>query len=277
MNTRFVFAAGVLVLGIAATAALVRTPRPSLVSSESSVEETDASPASPTSEKTVAATAKAPEFYGDNVGSGLFVRHASSPEASALAQADAPAPSSTLSDPPPTVAVHDPLAEYIYSGTVTIDGQKQALLENARTRQGWYLRPGENFMGATVKQIDDRMVTLNVHGQLRRIPKSTAYNVVPLNAQAGATGTAQSAFGKAQAGVTTERYGIESGNPNAFQNLALAFQNDAQAGGEQMILGRQMIADKVSQDVSQGVFQATLSIGDGATSVIFSTADPNNP
>ncbi|MCW3095232.1 MAG: hypothetical protein JWL77_850 [Chthonomonadaceae bacterium] len=255
MNTRSAVAAGSLVLCIAVTAVLARPPHSSSVAP---VGETTVPDTIPTSEKTVAADTKAPEFYGENVRSALFDRQ----QPLAPAPAAPEASSHIIADPPIVLPALDIFAEYVYSGTVTVDGQKQALLENARTKQGWYLHSGETFMGAVVKQVDDNAITLNIHGHLRRIPKSNAYNVVPLNAQAGASGNMQSgSLGNARSGASVDKSMTEGGNPGAPQGMALAFQKEQMAREQMMSQERQAITEKMAQDVSQGAFQTTISIG----------------
>jgi hypothetical protein len=124
-------------------------------------------------------------------------------------------------------------------------------------------------MGATVKQVDDNAVTLNVHGQLRRIPKSNAYNVIPLNAQAGSSGNAQS-------GSPADKNITASGNPSTPQGMALAFQKEQMVREQMMSRERQAIAEKLTLDLAPGTFQTTISTGDGTNTVILSTGDSNN-
>jgi hypothetical protein len=180
MSTRIAIVAVTLALGVAATAVLVRVPSSPSVSPLGRTTERKTPPAA----KSAATNGKAPEFYGDNVRSALFAR----PMPNAPAPAP-PQPETVTSDPMPQIpagaVAPDTMAEYVYSGTVTAGGEMQALLENPRTREGWYVQRGDAFLGAKVTQIDANAVTLEVHGQTRRIPKSSAYNLVPLNAQAG--------------------------------------------------------------------------------------------
>jgi hypothetical protein len=229
-----------VLLGITAFAVLVPVPHPSSVSVVGKTMETKTAP---TPAKTVAVGSQAPEYYGESVRAGLFARPLP-PEAPAPTESTQP---QTLSGPTIEVPPPDIFADYVYTGTVTIDGKQHALLENTRTNEGSYYLPGDPFMGATVMQVDDNAVTLSVHGKMRRIPKSTAYNVVPLNAQAGAS--------------------PDRGNPNGSQATALAAQKE-----------QQMAAESLARAFSEGNMQATISsTGDGGNTVIFSIGDPNNP
>jgi hypothetical protein len=126
-------------------------------------------------------------FYLGNTRSSLF---------------NAPQPASQVLLPSPSVAkpvdgrgaiaepsvalpaLPDRFANYVYTGTVTVDGQIQALIENSRSKEGWYIRPGDSFQGAFVKNIDAQSVTLDVDGEPRLLAKSNVFNVVPLNASA---------------------------------------------------------------------------------------------
>ncbi|MCC6442569.1 MAG: hypothetical protein IT210_03815 [Armatimonadetes bacterium] len=77
-------------------------------------------------------------------------------------------------------------AGWVYSGTVTIGGATYALVENAGSKEGLYLKKGDNWMGAVVTSIAPAMLTLSVGGRMTPIPKSDTFNATPLNSPAGA-------------------------------------------------------------------------------------------
>ena len=62
--------------------------------------------------------------------------------------------------------------------------QVMALVENKKTREGQYLSAGDNFMGGTVKQIDERSVSIDVAGKVNTLAKTDDYALTPLNANA---------------------------------------------------------------------------------------------
>ena len=94
-----------------------------------------------------------------------------------LAKQVAPVP------PPPP----DPFADYIFAGTVTINGQMQALIQNSKTKEGSYVKIGDMFVGETVVDVNRDSVTLLVQGKPRLFAKSTDINLVPMTAGGGAT------------------------------------------------------------------------------------------
>jgi len=181
MDTRFTLVCGSLVLVVALATGVIPIPHSSAVVPVIGVDavepQTRSEPA-----KTESTDVRDSPTYGE-VRSGLFSRP-SSPESVPVTAQTASPPQTMAVDPKLIV---DPFAQVVYTGTVTIGDEKQALLENQRTKEGWYLHQGDPFMGAKIVRIDDNAVTLNLHGQMRRIPKSSVYNLVPLDAQAGST------------------------------------------------------------------------------------------
>ncbi len=100
----------------------------------------------------------------------------------------APPPPPQPTPPPVRLPEIDPFAGWAYTGTVTINGQKMVLLENATTKEGQYLHIGEVFMGGQVSDISDSNVTIMVGNKPRQMFKSQNYNVVPLSASASGGG-----------------------------------------------------------------------------------------
>ncbi len=86
--------------------------------------------------------------------------------------------------PPAPPVVVDPFADFTYSGTVTIDDQPMALIENTKTRTGEYYKVGDTFMAAKILSIDDRLITLDVAGQKKLLAKSDDFSLIPLSKSA---------------------------------------------------------------------------------------------
>jgi hypothetical protein len=88
--------------------------------------------------------------------------------------------------PPAVPAPPDPLKDWVYSGTVAIGGDVYAVVENKANKQGRYVKVGDDFEGATVDQVAQSDLVITLNGQSRTLPKSTAFNVTPLNGAGGA-------------------------------------------------------------------------------------------
>lgn len=121
-------------------------------------------------------------YYTGGVRSDLF---------SAPLPPPPPTPAAAVKPPvaptlPPAPAPVDPLAEWAYSGTVQVGGRTMALVENTKTREGQYLGIGDTLagLGATVKGIDERSVSLSVAGSDRTMFKTDDYKLTPLDKSA---------------------------------------------------------------------------------------------
>ncbi len=107
-----------------------------------------------------------------------------------------PAPKPIVTPPPPpppkpivTPPVEvDPFADWAYTGTVSFNGQKMALLENIKSKEGQYLHIGESFLGGQVSEINDNQVSMMAGGKIRQLAKQQNINLVPLNANAASGG-----------------------------------------------------------------------------------------
>lgn len=86
--------------------------------------------------------------------------------------------------PPPAPAPVNPFADYAYTGTVTIDGQLMALVENTKTKEGQYLKAGDSFLGGTVSGVDERTLTIHVAGTDQRLAKTDNFSLTPLDKSA---------------------------------------------------------------------------------------------
>lgn len=92
------------------------------------------------------------------------------------------APPAASVKPPETP---DPLKDWVYSGTVAIGGDVYAVVENKASKQGRYLKAGEELQGAIVESVTQTELGLTLNGAPRTLPKSSAFNVTPLNAGGG--------------------------------------------------------------------------------------------
>jgi hypothetical protein len=81
--------------------------------------------------------------------------------------------------PPPS-----PIADYSYTGTVTMGTQMMALVENSKTKEGQYVKEGDSFMGGKVSQVGTRTVTIEFNGKAETLAKSDNYSLTPLDKSA---------------------------------------------------------------------------------------------
>ena len=86
--------------------------------------------------------------------------------------------------PPPAPEVIDPFADYAYTGSVAIGGEYVALIENAKTKEGVYVRKGDQFMGGTVSEVTDRGVSITVAGSAKTLYKTDEFKLTPLDKDA---------------------------------------------------------------------------------------------
>lgn len=87
--------------------------------------------------------------------------------------------------PPKAPEAPDPLKDWVYSGTVAIGSDVYAVVENKASKQGRYLKAGDELQGATVDGIAQSELSLTLNGAPRTLAKSTAFSVTPLNGNAG--------------------------------------------------------------------------------------------
>ena len=88
--------------------------------------------------------------------------------------------------PPKAPEPPDPLKDWVYSGTVAIGGDVYAVVENKASKQGRYLKTGDNLEGATVDAIAQSELSVTLNGAPRTLAKSSAFSATPLNAAGGA-------------------------------------------------------------------------------------------
>jgi len=264
MDTRFTLVCGSLVLVVALATGVIPIPHSSAI-----VPVVDAAEPQARSEsaKTNSTDVRDSQPYGE-VRSGLFSRPSPPESVPPIAQTASVAPQTTAVDPP---LVIDPFAQVVYTGTVTIGEEKQALLENQRTKEGWYLHQGDPFMGAKIVRIDDNAITLNVHGQMRRIPKSNVYNLVPLDFQAGASTDRSAAILRGPNGEVINRAAINGTAFNGAMPMGALSGNGAE-GYYQSTLG----AAKAELDNAVAQKYSTLSTLSNDISVSYETVPINN-
>jgi hypothetical protein len=84
----------------------------------------------------------------------------------------------------PAPAPVNPFADFAYTGTVAVGDRTMALIENTKTKEGQYLGVGDSFMGGTVAQIDERIVTVSVAGKPQVLAKTDNFKLTPLDKNA---------------------------------------------------------------------------------------------
>jgi hypothetical protein len=87
--------------------------------------------------------------------------------------------------PPKAPEAPDPLKDWVYSGTVAIGDDVYAVLENKASKQGRYLKRGDNLEGATIEGIAQDELSVTLNGAPRTLAKSTAFGATPLSAAGG--------------------------------------------------------------------------------------------
>jgi|SRR5579871_5131085 len=93
-----------------------------------------------------------------------------------------PAARPHLPPPPPAAIVRDPLADYTYTGTVSVNGEISALIEQRASKQGWYVKEGDRWQNYRILSITEDAITLQAGDGVHTLTKSDAINVVPLDA-----------------------------------------------------------------------------------------------
>ncbi len=126
------------------------------------------------------------EFYTGGIRGNLFSPPLP-PAPKPAAPKPVPKPKPLPSLPPPVKVVApiviNPFADWKYTGTVRMNDQIMALLENNGTKEGRYVRVNEAFDGgATISSITDGGVTLLAAGKPYFIAKQQEGSLVPLNA-----------------------------------------------------------------------------------------------
>jgi hypothetical protein len=136
------------------------------------------------------------DFYAKNIDSNLFTAPQPPPP---------PPPKPVKVEPPkpapivPVIPIN-PFADWAYTGTVHMGDMTMALLENTKTKEGQYLKVGEQFLGAQVSLITDQQVSLSSGGKPYMLAKSDNMTLTPLDKSAAYL-TAQPAPAPGQPGA----------------------------------------------------------------------------
>lgn len=166
-----------VVLGVVAVGAIVAFAQSGKKTIATGVEAASRKESPQVAVTPVSAAARKPlTYYTGGVRTDLF--SAPQPPAPAL-KAVAAKPL-----PPPAPAVVDPFAEYAYTGTVQVGGQTLALVENTKTKEGQYLRPGDPFIGGSVDQVTERTLTIKVGTKTQTMAKTDNFSLTPLDKNA---------------------------------------------------------------------------------------------
>ena len=182
-GTVFVFCGGLLTLSVRNNAQDAQSPA---TKKAVSVE----TPKTNSEEKTPSKDRPAVEFYTGGIRGNLFSAPLP-PKPKATPTPKAPPKVKPIPVPivkPPVVVpiVINPFAEWKYTGTVKMNDQMLALLENSGTKEGRYVRVNEAFDGgATIAAITENGVTLLAAGKPYLIAKQMEGSLIPLNAPTG--------------------------------------------------------------------------------------------
>lgn len=106
-------------------------------------------------------------------------------------------PAPPVETPPPP----DPLADYVYMGVSSLNGERFALLEHRKTHEGIYLKMGDAFNGYTAGRIDAKELTLDSPAGARTLALNDNYDLIPLDRDAeylGGRVTAHNSTDKAE-------------------------------------------------------------------------------
>jgi hypothetical protein len=118
--------------------------------------------------------------YSDGINPGLFGEG----ELTKLKPAPVPFKKATPVVSPPTANPPDPLANLVYTGFVHSNEQEYALIEDRKTRQGWYLQVGDALGDGVVSKIEAGGIEIkpSVEGQSPRIlAMNSRYSLTPLD------------------------------------------------------------------------------------------------
>ncbi|MBM3495245.1 MAG: hypothetical protein FJX72_13125 [Armatimonadetes bacterium] len=145
-------------------------------------------------------------YYTSGVRGDLFVMPGA--KEPVLVRPEPPKPE----PPAPAPVVIDPFADYAYTGTVTMGEEHVALIENAKTKEGMYVRRGDQFLGGTVSEISDKGVTVSVAGSAKTLYKTEEYKLTPLDKDASFRAPAQGPGGPGMPGMGGP-FGMGGGMP----------------------------------------------------------------
>jgi len=175
-------------------------------------------------------------FYTNNVRGGMFSAPVPAPVKAPVVVVVKPAPSKPIPVPLPHI---DPFARWSYTGTVHMGEMTMALLENSDTKEGQYVKMGDDFMGAKVKSVTDQMVTLTNAGQPAMLAKADTIVITPLS---------QDAVGKNQQTQQAQNGPPQNGQAQAPGAPADASQFTIMGPNGQMLTGGRALRYKQRLD-----------------------------
>ena len=115
------------------------------------------------------------DYYSGGIASQLF----------GVPSEPKPPPAKPLPLPPPPMPeAPDPFSDFVYSGTVSLNGQTLALLENRKTKAGHFLGVGQPFLGGKVASLNDRQVVIDLGTTTRALAKTDDFKMVSLDRNA---------------------------------------------------------------------------------------------
>jgi hypothetical protein len=119
--------------------------------------------------------------YSNRINPGLFGEGAPA----RAKPASVPVKKVSPISPPVTAPLPaNPLADFVYTGFVQANGQQVALIENKKSREGFYLQIGDAFGDGIVNKIEAGSVEIKptTAGQASRfLPMNTRYSLTPLD------------------------------------------------------------------------------------------------
>jgi hypothetical protein len=86
--------------------------------------------------------------------------------------------------PPVAPAPVNPFVDFAYTGSIQMGDETVALIENAKTKEGMFLKVGDALVGGTITRITDREVEVSVAGRAERLQKNEDYKLVSLDKDA---------------------------------------------------------------------------------------------
>lgn len=121
-------------------------------------------------------------YYTQTLSGGMFGAQTPAPAAPPKVRPASKKRRTTRS--PVSAPAENPLADYAFTGLVTVAGRTSALIEHTKTREGLYLAIGDRFLSGKITGIDGQRVTLALNGAKLSLARSENYKLTPLDASA---------------------------------------------------------------------------------------------
>jgi len=169
----------VIVGCVALTATILAQTRPRTTQTAPRTSATQQKNAGNTAVEIKPAERKPLTYYTSGVRADIFGSGQATEQAAKPAQTKAPELT-----PAPTPEVIDPFADYAYTGSIIMGDQALALVENSKTKEGSYVKVGDQLLGGIVAQVTERSVTVSVAGKLRTLYKTEDFKLTPLDKDA---------------------------------------------------------------------------------------------